>query len=132
MKRHCFRKPLHLRKPADFERVYKRRWVVRSRQLTVFGAPNELSHSRIGLSVSRKHGGAVERNRLKRLLREAFRLSRHDLPGGIDLVLVPERDRDPRLGDLRESLVAAAQKLARRMETERLREAEAQTQGPSE
>ena len=44
---------------------------------------------RLGLSVSRKIGGAARRSRVKRLLREAFRLNKHRMPAGIDLVAYP-------------------------------------------
>jgi ribonuclease P protein component len=56
--------------------------------LTVYSLANELGHARLGISISRRVGNAVRRNRIKRLLREAFRVHQHDLPRGYDLVFV--------------------------------------------
>ncbi len=115
---HClnFRKHEHLRRGADFARVYALRCVARSPHLTVFAAPNQTETLRVGLSVSRKNGNAVVRNRLKRLLREAFRLSRQEMPGGLDLVLVPVNARNVSLREFQESLVRAVRKLARKLQ----------------
>jgi ribonuclease P protein component len=55
--------------------------------LTVWAIPNELGHPRLGISIGRVVGNAVRRNRIKRLLRESFRLTQHDLPRGYDLVI---------------------------------------------
>lgn len=55
--------------------------------LILWAAPNSLDMVRLGLSVSRTLGNAVFRNRLKRLVREAFRLVQYDLPKGYDLVI---------------------------------------------
>jgi ribonuclease P protein component len=57
--------------------------------ITIFTLPNELGHCRLGLSVGSRVGNAVMRNRIKRLLREAFRLEQHELAaiGGYDLVV---------------------------------------------
>ena len=56
--------------------------------LVGFSLPNALGHPRMGISISRKVGTAVRRNRIKRLMREAFRLRDRELPRGYDLVIV--------------------------------------------
>jgi ribonuclease P protein component len=105
-----------LRTKADFERVYQGRCSASDGRLLVFAAANELPHARLGLSVSRKVGGAVVRNRWKRLLREAFRLSLAELPPGVDLVVIPRGSQRPELASLRQSLCQLAGRLARRLE----------------
>lgn len=56
---------------------------------------NESGPWRLGLAVTRKTGCAVVRNRVKRVVREFFRLHREILPGGHDLVVVPKRTLRP-------------------------------------
>ena len=104
-----------IRHSADFERAYRRRCAASDDLLLVFGCENQLPHPRLGLSVSRKHGGAVVRNRWKRRLREVFRLSREQLPPGVDLVIVPKASAEPPLADLVRSLVRLAQRATRRL-----------------
>lgn len=115
VRRVSFPKSEHLRKGADFSRVFALRCVARTAHLTIFAAPNQTGRLRVGFSVSKKHGNAVRRNRLKRLLREAYRLSRSELPGGLDLVLIPVDARNTKLGEFQEALVRAVRKLARKL-----------------
>jgi ribonuclease P protein component len=113
-----FRPAEHLRRPGDFRRVYDRRRSVSDGWLIVYACENGLPHLRLGLSVSRKVGPAVRRNRLRRLYREAFRLSRHELPTGLDLILIPRRPDDPPLGDLKQSLKRLVSQVAQRLARE--------------
>ena len=113
-----FRKHEHLRRAADFRRVYDRRRSASDAWLIVYVCPNALPHLRLGLSVSRKFGGAVQRNRLRRLYREAFRLTRHEMPTGLDLVLIPRRPEEPTLEELKRVLPRLVRNVAQRLEKE--------------
>lgn len=114
-RRFTFRKAEHLRSPLDFRRVYARRCAAGDAWLLVQACPNGLPHCRLGLSVSRKYGGAVARNRLRRLYREAFRLSKHELPPGLDLVLIPRSPNEPTLDVVQQSLRSLARQAARKL-----------------
>src|SRR3954452_22383783 len=114
-KPNAFRPAEHLRRPSDFRRVYDRRRSVSDGWLIVYGCENGLPHLRLGLSVSRKVGNATERNRLRRLYREAFRLTRHEMPVGLDVVLIPRRSEAPTLEALKQSLPKLVRQVARKM-----------------
>lgn len=113
-----FRKAEHLRSQTDFQRVYDRRRSVSDNWLIVYGCENGREHLRLGLSVSRKVGPAVRRNRLRRLYREAFRLTRHEMPGGLDLILIPRSPEEPTLDALKKSLPKLVAALARKLAKE--------------
>jgi len=114
----AFRPAEHLRRPADFRRVYERRRSAADDLLIVYACENGLPYLRLGLSVSRKMGGAVERNRLRRLYREAFRLTRHDMPVGLDLVVIPRSPGKPALEELKRSLPRLVKQLALKLAKE--------------
>jgi len=100
---------------ADFQRAYQRRATAGDDRLLVFAFANGLPHTRLGVSVSRKVGGAVLRNRWKRCIREAFRLSREQLPPGVDLIVIPRPDTVPATQELQESLLRLARRAAKKI-----------------
>ncbi|CAB1060404.1 Ribonuclease P protein component (EC [Olavius sp. associated proteobacterium Delta 1] len=64
---------------------------IQNEQFIAIFSPNQLGRSRIGITVSKKVGPAVKRNRIKRLVREYFRLSRHHLAGHWDINIIAKR-----------------------------------------
>lgn len=86
-----FRAPHRLSRATEFRAVYAARVKKASGAFVVFGTPNARAECRLGLAVGRRAGPAVTRNRIKRLIREAFRLLQHELPasreGRYDLVV---------------------------------------------
>ncbi len=79
--------------------------------LTVYGLPNGLGYPRLGMSVGRKVGNAVRRNRIRRLIRESFRLMQHDLPEGYDLVVVVRPHEPLILAEYQKLMMAMAVRL---------------------
>jgi ribonuclease P protein component len=81
-----------LRTAAEFDAVFKCGARFGGRLFLLVVAPNRVRVDRLGLAVSRRVGGAVERNRARRLLRESFRRTERRGAGGLDLVVVAQRD----------------------------------------
>jgi ribonuclease P protein component len=91
MTRRNFPRSMRLLKHADFDRVYKQGRRHFSSHMTVFYSGQEKGAARIGFTVGRVLGGAVERNRIKRRLREAVRLRHALLSGPVDVVINPKK-----------------------------------------
>lgn len=77
-----------LRTRAEFDRVFRRGVRLEGRLFVLIAAPNGTATDRLGLTVNRRVGGAVLRNRVRRLLRESFRRLPPDGRAGFDVVLV--------------------------------------------
>ncbi len=86
----AFRPDERIRRRAEFQQVYERGVRVHGRYSTVFLLANGRDRGRLGIAATKKLGGAVVRNRAKRLIREIFR--RNKIAPGYDVVVVPKRD----------------------------------------
>jgi len=84
----AFPKARRLTSNPQFKAVLDRGRRAGNSRLTLYAAPNECGHPRLGVSVGKTSGNSVVRNRLKRLLREAFRRSQDRIPQGFDYVLM--------------------------------------------
>ncbi|MBQ3077621.1 MAG: ribonuclease P protein component [Clostridia bacterium] len=97
-----------LNRNNDFRRLYKRGRSLVDKNVVLYFQRNRLGFNRVGFTVGKKVGGAVQRNRAKRLMRESFRLIEPQLPKGYDFVLV-SRGRLPYLK--RQALDGSLQRL---------------------
>jgi ribonuclease P protein component len=86
----AFRPNERIRRRAEYQQIYDRGVKTHGRYLTLFTLSNSLPIGRLGIAATRKLGGAVERNRAKRLIREVFR--RNKLAPGFDIVVIPKRE----------------------------------------
>lgn len=88
MNSYTFTRELRLLTPAQFKTVFSNPIKASSAEITLLATANSEQHPRIGLTVAKKHVKlAVERNRVKRVIRDSFRLNQHNLPA-IDIVVL--------------------------------------------
>lgn len=110
-----FRPHERLKSPDDFRRAFERKRSASDPALVVHGVENKGGPARLGISVAKKRFRAASaRNRLKRLIREAFRLNKDALPRGLDLVVIPRNARLT-LDEAERSLKSLARDVARRL-----------------
>ena len=83
-----------LKKNQDFQRVYRAADSKANRYLVLYRLENGLFKNRIGISVSKKVGNSVVRHRIKRLVKESYRLHETEFEGGSDIVVVARRSAD--------------------------------------
>lgn len=100
---------------SEFERVYRRGVAYRGRLLSVHAFPNGLGSVRLGLSVSKKVGNAVVRNRVRRRIKELFRASIAEVSPGLDVVVsarpgAGEADSEDLRKDLQKALEEFSEK----------------------
>jgi ribonuclease P protein component len=119
--RYRYTRAHRLSSDKDFQAVFHNKLRKNAGPLAVLARPNALEHHRLGLTVSRRVGNAVKRHKIKRMLREAFRLNQHAWPGRYDLVVIvyphdvlPLQDYADHLAKAADQLHAVATKRATR------------------
>ena len=110
-----FPKQARITHQRDFELVFRSGQVAADNVLVVHAIRSASNRSRLGISISRRVGNAVVRNRWKRLIREAFRRQQDLLPPGLDMIIRPKRGAVPDHDAIRRSIIYLSKKLDRRL-----------------
>ncbi len=106
-----FPKSHRIRSRSEFSAVFETKTRHALGPIICYARPNSLKHPRLGLSIPKAAGSAPKRNRIKRLLREAFRLHQHDLPQGYDFILVIRPNKTMLLAEYQKLLTSLFLKL---------------------
>ena len=104
---------LRVSSKSEVSRVFNEGKRVGDRRITLLAASNGEDVARFAVAVSKRHGNAVARNRLKRLCREAFRLTRPEVPTGFDYVVLPRVGKRLSVMDIQASIRALVGKATR-------------------
>lgn len=114
--RHTLPRSVRIRSQRVFKTAFANRCRVSDQRITLYAVRNEVGFARLGISVGRRFGSAVARNRAKRLIREAFRQIRHELPPGLDLIVVPKAGQwESNPSEVRTALRHLAETIANRV-----------------
>ena len=106
------KKTATIKENRTFQRIYKRGRSALTPFLVLYCRPNNLGHNRLGLTASVKLGGAVQRNRARRRLREVYRLNSPRLRQGWDMILVARgRTLTAPWGELNDTFLRLCRKL---------------------
>jgi ribonuclease P protein component len=108
-----FPKERRIADSARFEKIFQDGRSAKDSNLVICVLENSLGFSRLGVIVSKKHGKAVMRNYLKRLIREAFRLHSGEIPSGIDILVIPRTSCEKSVTGIAQSLVTLVSSLVR-------------------
>ena len=107
-------KKFRIRSKSDFAHLFDRPSRAADSALTLLVKANDLGFSRYGVAISRRHGNAVRRNRVKRICRAAIRQVMETLPPGIDFMLVPRTGKTLSVDKIANSLKKLSAKVVER------------------
>ncbi|NNE01054.1 MAG: ribonuclease P protein component [Pirellulaceae bacterium] len=114
--RRRFKKSQRVIKSGEFTMILRQGTCVADGVIVLFASPSAPEQPpRIGITIPKKVGNAVTRNRWKRLIRESYRTQQEQIPRGIDLIVRPKRGAEPSWESIRKSIPKLAKKAVARM-----------------